>query len=129
MFTDTWETVIVLDRLEKTTTELKNHMIDETAKRLVEVAMSEDFAADEDDFDTAVHVDGPDGDHALFAVEEQLAEIMRNRPAMIDVMRDSIEWETTTFNDDAMRAARALVNESFDAARKVWVEAHQSPTP
>jgi hypothetical protein len=41
---------------------------------------------------------------------------------MIDAMRSSIEWETEIFNDDANRAARALVNESLESAKVLWIE-------
>lgn len=122
MFNDTWENVIVLDRLEKAASDLKAYMIEETVKRLIKVTKSEEFAGDEPDFDTAIYVDGPDGDHSLIAVEDELAEIIRGRPAMIDVMRDSIEWDTQIFNDDAVRAARAVVNESFELFKKTWAE-------
>lgn len=120
MFADTWETVVTLDRLEKAKSELKTYMIEETAKRIVEV--TSEFAGDETDFDTAIHEDGPDGDHSLFAVEDEIARIMENRPNLIDVMRDSVEWDTEIFNDDTRRGARALVNESLDDARLAWNE-------
>lgn len=120
MFQDSWETTIHLERIEKDSAALKAYMIEQTAARLVEV--TEEYADGELDWEEAIHLDGPDGDHSLIAVEGELAGIMEEHPSMIDAMRSSIEWENEIFNDDANRAARALVNESLERAKLLWAE-------
>ncbi len=120
MFQDSWETTIHLERIEKDSAALKAYMVEQTAARLIEV--TEEFADGEQDWEEAIHLDGPDGDHSLIAVEGELAGIMEEHPAMIDAMRSSIEWENEIFNDDANRAARALVNESLEGAKLLWTE-------
>lgn len=120
MFEDSWETNIHIDRIEKDREALKAYMIEQAAARLV--AVTADFADGEEDWKEAMHLDGPDGDHSLMAVEGELVGIMETHPAMIDAMRTSIEWDNEVFNDDANRAARALVNESSDAAKALWTE-------
>jgi hypothetical protein len=120
MFQDSWETTIHIERIEKDSAALKAYMIEQTAARLVEV--TEEFADGEQDFEEAIHIDGEDGEHSLFAVEGELAGIMQGSPAMIDAMRSSIEWENEIFNDDPSRAARALVNESLESAKVLWIE-------
>ncbi len=120
MFQDSWETTIHIERIEKDVAALKAYMIEQTAARLIEV--TEEFADGEQDWDEAIYIDGPDGDHSLIAVEGELAGLMEERPAMIDAMRSSIEWETEIFNDDPSRAARALVNESLESAKLLWAE-------
>ncbi|MNU40328.1 hypothetical protein D3C71_290410 [compost metagenome] len=120
MFQDSWETTIHLERIEKDSAALKAYMIEQTAARLVDV--TEEYADGELDWEEAIHLDGPDGDHSLIAVEGELTGIMEEHPSMIDAMRSSIEWENEIFNDDANRAARALVNESLESAKLLWAE-------
>lgn len=120
MFEDSWEATIHIERIEKDQSALKAYMIEQTATRLVEVTA--EFADGEEDWEEAMHIDGPDGDHSLIAVEGELAGIMENHPAMIDTMRSSIEWENEIFNHDPARAARALVNESLETAKALWTE-------
>jgi hypothetical protein len=121
MFDDSWETNIHLDRVENSQAELRSYMIEKTAARLVEVT-SEFADGGVDDWRAAIHVDGPDGDHSLIAVEAELAGIMESRSSMVDAMRDSIEWDEEIFSLDTQRAARALVNESLEMAEALWAE-------
>jgi hypothetical protein len=120
MFEDLWEGTIHIERIEKDMSALKAYMVEQTAARLV--AVTSEFAEGEEDWEEAIHAEGPVGDHSLIAVEGELAGIMEERPAMIDAMRSSIEWENEIFNDDASRAARALVNESLEGAKVLWSE-------
>jgi hypothetical protein len=125
MFDDSWETNIQLDRLEKNRSELQVYMIDKTAERLVEVTL--DFTEGGiTDWSEAIHEEGPDGEHSLLAVEAEIVEIMQSRNALVDVMRNSVEWDEELYSDDAQRAARALVNESLEQAEALWLERLES---
>ncbi len=105
----------------------KRYMIEQTIRRLIEV--TEEFAPGEKDFDTAISIEGPNPNsgHSLIAVEDELDVFMRAHPKMIDVMRDSVEFENER-TEDFGRAARALVNESFEEFRARW-KARQGVTP
>lgn len=127
MFDDTWETNIHLETAEKNRAELLAYMIEKTAARIVEVTL--DFTdGSVDDWAEAIYVDGPDGDHSLIAVEAELSGIMEGRAAMVDALRDSIEWDEEIFDHDTQRAARALVNESLPLADELW-DAHLAARP
>ena len=121
MFDDSWETNIHLEKAEKNRSELLAYMIEKTAARIVEVTLEFTDGA-VDDFSDAIHEEGEDGDHSLIAVESELAGIMEGRAAMVDALRDSIEWENEIFSQDTQRAARALVNESLPRAESIWAE-------
>jgi hypothetical protein len=97
-----------------------------TAARIIEV--TEDFASGETSFNEAIHVDGPDGDHSLIAVEEEIADYLRTRPHIVDAMKMSREFENEA-DDDLYRAARAIVNESLPLAEINWEEAYPSDKP
>lgn len=125
MFDDNWETIIHLERAEKSQAELLSYMIEKTAARIVELTLEFTDGA-VDDWAVAIYEDGPDGDHSLIAVETELAGIMENHPAMVDALRDSIEWDERIFSLDTQRAARALVNESLPLADTLWDQRKKS---
>ncbi|MNU40319.1 hypothetical protein D3C71_290320 [compost metagenome] len=90
-----------------------------TSARIIEV--TEEFAPDETDFNEAIYVGGPDGDHSLIAVEDEIVEYLRARPHIIDAMKMSREFENEA-QDDLYKAARAIVNESLQITEINWEE-------
>jgi hypothetical protein len=103
--------------VEKAYRSLLHSLVAATTKRLIEV--TEEFAPDETEFNRAIHVEGPDGDHSLIAVEDEIVEHLRSRPHLVDAMRMSGEFDNEA-TDDLWRAARAMVNESLALAEIAW---------
>lgn len=97
-----------------------------TAARIIEV--TEDFAPDETDFNEAIYVGGPDGDHSLIAVEDEIVEYLRPRPHLVDAMKMSGEFENDGA-DDLYKAARAIVNESLQLTEIDWEAKYPSDKP
>lgn len=94
------------------------------------VRTAQDIAPNAADFKEAIHEDGPDGDHALIVVEDEIAKIFERNPELIAVMRASGEWDEQVRQSDESRAALALVNESIATAEDVWqVDRAAAPTP
>lgn len=101
-------------------------MVAVASERLIEV--TEDFAPDVTDFNEAIYVGGPDGDHSLIAVEDEIADYMRARPYLIDAMRMSEEFENDAM-DDLSKAARAVINESLPLTEINWQEKYPTDAP
>jgi hypothetical protein len=107
-----------ISKFEDAQRTLRQEIVDEVADAIV--ASAAGIAPDEDDFKDAVHAEGEDGDHALIAVEDELARWMERNPAAVDVFRDSVEWDIDTRGDDDSRAALAAVNEAYKEAEARW---------
>lgn len=126
MFEGSREIDAATDKLREAYQNLLRTLVAATSARIIEVA--EEFAEDETDFSEAIHKEGPDGEHALIAVEDEIVEYMRPRPNLIDVMRMSEEFDNEA-TDDLWRAARALVNESLALAEMDWQAKYPSDKP
>jgi len=99
---------------------VRDVLVAQAAREIVETAAG--FAPEEEDFQEAIHADGPDGIHALIAVEDSLAAILADHPVAVDAMRSSIEWPAEERAHDVSRAAYAVVNESLEQAKALWSE-------
>lgn len=97
-----------------------------TSVRIIEV--TEDFAPDTTDFNEAIYVGGPDGDHSLIVVEDEIADYLRSQPHIVDAMKMSREFENE-HDDDLFKAARAIVNESLRLTEIDWEEKYPSDKP
>jgi hypothetical protein len=105
--------------------QLMRELIDAASDRLVEIAG--EFAPGESDFQSAISEEGgPEGDHALIALEEEIAEYLRPRPRVIDALRTSIEFDNER-DDDLYKGAMALVNESIAFAEAKWEAVQSAP--
>lgn len=119
-----------LDEMHKNSEKVRALLVATTAADLIETAIR--FAPGQEDFREAIHTSGPDGDHALIAVEDELARYFSRYPIAMNVMRDSREWDNEVRHDNASRAALATVNESIAKAEEVWPErlaATRAPAP
>lgn len=94
-----------------------------TSARIIEV--TEDFAPDTTDFNEAIYVGGPDGDHSLIVVEDEIADYLRSQPHIVDAMKMSDEFENE-HDDELYKAARAIVNESLRLTEIDWEEKYPS---
>lgn len=121
MFSGSKEIDSATEALNSAYQNLLRSLVAATAVRLVEV--TSDFAPDETDFNEAIHVEGPDGEHSLVAVEDEIVEYLRVRPHLVDAMKMSEEFDNEA-TDDIWRAARAMVNESLSVAETGWGEKH-----
>lgn len=101
-------------------------LVDATSARIIEV--TEEFAPGETDFNHAIYVGGPDGDHSLIAVEDEIIEYLGPRPYLVDAMRMSSEFENEG-DEDLIKAARAIVNESLQFAEMKWGEKYPTDKP
>lgn len=100
---------------------------EQVASRIVDLA--EEFAPDETDFRTAIHEEGPEGEHALIVVEDEVAEFIKARPRLIDAMKMSEEFDNEADQrGDLSKAARAIVNESLFLAEVKWDD-RPAPAP
>jgi hypothetical protein len=97
-----------------------------TSARIIEV--TEDFAPDTTDFNEAIYVGGPDGDHSLIVVEDEIADYLRSQPHIVDAMKMSGEFENE-HDDELFKAARAIVNESLRLTEIDWEEKYPSDKP
>jgi len=99
---------------------LRHVVVAQVAREIVETAR--EFAPDEHDFETAIQAEGPDSEHALWVVQDKWIEKLDDYPTIVDVMRNSMEWDDDFPGNDAVRAAQAIVNESLEQAQKLWDE-------
>lgn len=97
--------------------DLLRELVKATSERLIEV--TEDFAGDETNFNEAIYIEGPDGDHSLIVVEEEIVDYLRANPIIVDAMKSSREFENEA-DDDLFKAARAIVNESLRFTEDEW---------
>lgn len=125
MFAGSREIDAATEKLNEAFRELLKGLVDKAVDRLIEV--TEDFAPDETDFNVAIYVPGPEGDHSLIAVEDEIVDFMRSRPHLVDAMRLSEEFDNDAL-DDLWRAGRAVVNESLALAEMKWRETYPTET-
>lgn len=126
MFSGTKQIDAATEALNKAYQSLLQELVEETATRIIEV--TEEFATGETDFEAAIHVAGPDGDHSLITVEEEIAYYLLTRPTLVDVMKISEEFDNEA-PTDLWKAARAMVNESLRIAEMRWEEKYPSDKP
>jgi hypothetical protein len=113
---------------EKNLVTLKFHLVQKMASAIVDAAL--EIAPDADDFNTAVHEDGPEG-HALLVAEDLFVPMFAKRPELVNVMRGSEEWDMRVRLTPDAAAAYALVSEAYGNGRaeELWNERRPAAAP
>lgn len=112
----------------KTRSETRQLLINTIAQLLVERGM--EFAEGETDFKKAMHTEGPNGDHTLIVVEDEVARTFGNNPLLAELMQGSPEWDDEVRKDYQSQAAYAAINEAYGgAAEMYWEEAIAQASP
>jgi hypothetical protein len=126
MFSGSKEIDSATEALSAAYQNLLRSLVVATATRIIEV--TEDFAPDETDFNQAIYVGGPNGDHSLIAVEDEIVDYLLAHPHIVDAMKMSKEFENEA-EDDLYKAARAIVNESLQLTEIDWEEKYPTDKP
>lgn len=121
-----------VERLAALNDDIAGQLAELAAKRIVEL-MTE-FAPDEPRFIRAVKVPrpGPYDDLPPIIVEDEIAAVMREKPALVGVMVGRYTYDFSDREEERRKAAHTAVELGLILARDIWharFKTQASPSP
>lgn len=127
MFGKGWDSTVGIEARADDLHALRRFIVEETAKRLFEIAVPVAEENGYDDFPEIMNHDEDDGSTPMEAVVDELAAIAEQHPRIVEAMRPSEDWDEEAHADDVFRAAAAAVSEALEAAAGLWNDRVSSP--